>query len=190
MMKVPESTPKIGLISKSASVRSKWRIWREKIMLVRRIQRQELTCLARRVYEQQLSLNLPGLAREVTEICEQIKIPDVNYCSVKKDKIEENPFFHHYKDMNEQLYKSKKISSIKHEDFRSEQAYFHDKSVDRCRTKFRVRTEMCELYKDNFRSKYRTLARGEEDRDPGLQCGDCGQGRDSQSHCMVCPAWT
>ena len=41
MMKVPESTLKIGLISESASVRSKWRIWREKIMLVRRIQRQE-----------------------------------------------------------------------------------------------------------------------------------------------------
>ena len=48
---------------------------------------------------------------------------------------------------------------------------------------------MCESYKDNYRSKYRTLARGEEDRDPGLQCGDCGQSRDTQSHCLVCPAW-
>ena len=26
--------------------------------------------------------------------------------------------------------------------------------------------------------------------DPGLLCGDCGQSRDSQSHCLVCPAWT
>ena len=25
--------------------------------------------------------------------------------------------------------------------------------------------------------------------DPGLQCGDCGQDRDSQSHCLVFPAW-
>ena len=30
---------------------------------------------------------------------------------------------------------------------------------------------------------------GEEDRDPGLLCGDCGQSRDSQSHRLVCPAW-
>ena len=25
---------------------------------------------------------------------------------------------------------------------------------------------------------------------PGLKCGHCGQDRDTQSHCMVCPAWT
>ena len=81
------------------------------------------------------------------------------------------------------------MASVSHEDFTSERSYFNDKSVDRCRTKFRVRTEMCESYKDNYRAKYRTLPRGEEDRDPGLQCGDCGQDRDTQSHCLVCPAW-
>ena len=158
-------------------------------MLVRRIQKQELSCLARRVYEQQLSLGLPGLAREVTAICSTISIPDVNYYTVKKDKIEEHIFYHHYKDMKEKLDGSKKMSMVKHEDFCTEQSYFHDKSVDKCRTKFWLRTEMCESYKDNYRSKYRTLARGEEDRDPGLQCGDCGQDRDTQSHCLVCPVW-
>ena len=81
------------------------------------------------------------------------------------------------------------MASVKHEDFTREQSYFNDRSVDRARTNFRVRTEMCENYKDNYRAKYRTLARGEEDRDPGLQCGDCGQSRDTQSHCLVCPAW-
>ena len=82
-----------------------------------------------------------------------------------------------------------------HEDFTScDKSYFHD----RCRTKFQARTEMCESYDDNF--KFRTLARREEeDRDPGLQwCGDCGQAMDTQthtlyvtqSHYIVCPAWT
>ena len=47
-----------------------------------------------------------------------------------------------------------------------------------------------DTFKDNFRSKYRILDRGEEDRDPGPQYGDCGQSLDSQSHCLVCPAWT
>ena len=188
-MKVPESTPKIGLIAESATIRSKWRIYQQKIMLVRRIQQQDMSCLARRVYEQQLKLGLPGLAREVTEICQTISIQDVNFYRVQKDKIDEHIYYHHYKDLKEQLDSSKKMSSVKHEDFRTEQSYFNDKSVDRCRTKFRVRTEMCETYKDNYRSKYRTMARGEEDRDPGPQCGDCGQDRDTQSHCLVCPAW-
>ena len=53
-----------------------------------------------------------------------------------------------------------------------------------------LRLEMLDTFRDNFRSKYRTLDRGQEDRDPGLQCGDCGLSRDTQSHCMVCPAWT
>ena len=54
MMKVPESTPKIGIIAESSSLRSKWRIWEAKIMPVKRIQNQELSCLARKIYEQQL----------------------------------------------------------------------------------------------------------------------------------------
>ena len=48
---------------------------------------------------------------------------------------------------------------------------------------------MLDTFKDNLRSKYCTLERGEEDRDPGLLCGDCGLARDSQSHYLTCPAW-
>ena len=46
-------------------------------------------------------------------------------------------------------------------------------------------------FKDNFRSKYRQKERGEEDSDPGLQCGDClaPDTRDTQAHCLICPAW-
>ena len=86
-MKEPESTPKIGLIAESATIRSKWRIYQQKIMLVRRIRKQELSCLARPVYEKQLKLGLPGLAREVTEICQAISIPDVNFYRVQNDNI-------------------------------------------------------------------------------------------------------
>ena len=54
------------------------------------------------------------------------------------------------------------------------------RSIESCRTQFRVRTEMVDTFRDNFRSKYRTLPRGQE---------DCGQDRDSQIHCLDCPAW-
>ena len=58
-----------------------------------------------------------------------------------------------------------------------------DRSIDRCRTKFRIRTEMMKTFKDNYRSKYRERGRGEEEEDPGLQCKDCSgpHSPDSQS---------
>ena len=97
--------------------------------------------------------------------------------------------FHHYKDLKDELYKSKKLDKIKHEDFRKEQDYMNCRSIESCRTQFRVRTEMVDTFCNNFWSKYRTLPWGQEDRDPGLLCGDCGQDRDTQIHCLDCPAW-
>ena len=189
LFKIPESTPKIGITAETATVRTKWRIWEQKLMLVKRLQQQNSSSLARRVYETQLRLGLPGLARETSEICQIVKIPDINLNNVTKEKIQEQLFYNHYKDMKEEMENSKKMSKIKHEDFRKEQEYMNDKSIDSSRTQLRVRLEMLETFKDNYRSKYRTLGRGEEDQDPGLLCGDCGLARDSQSHCLTCPAW-
>ena len=78
---------------------------------------------------------------------------------------------------------------IKHEDFTKEQKYLDLRSIDSSRTQMRVRLEMLDTFKDNFRTKYWTLGRGEEDMDLGLLCDDCGQSRNSQSHCVICPAW-
>ena len=145
--------------------------------------------LARQTYEKQLKLGLPGLAKEVRTICETLNIPDVNLSNISKKKIDEYIFYNDYKDMNEAISNSKKMEKIKHEDFRQEQDYLNSKSVDSSRTQLRIRLEMLDSFKDNYCCKYRTLDRGQEDMDPGLQCGDCGQDRDSQSHCLVCPAW-
>ena len=94
--------------------------------------------------------------------------------------------------MKENIMESKKMEKIAHQDFIQVQEYLHGKLVDRCRTEFRIRTEMLESFKDNYRSKYRTLARGDEDEDPGLACSYCEvtpYARDSQAHCLACPAW-
>ena len=194
MFSVPDGTPKISLIAESGTVRTKWRIWLEKIQLVNRIYRKDSDCLARRVYEEQLQNSWPGLAMEVTQICQIIGIPDVNRNVVSKQKIKEAVFYNHYKDLKEGMNKYTKLEAIKHQNFTEMQPYLKDKSIDKCRTKFRLRTEMLEPFKDNFRRKYRTLERGQEEEDPGLQCQDCQDSpppaRDSQVHCLVCPAWT
>ena len=97
-------------------------------------------------------------------------------------------FFDHYKDLKEELYKSKKMEGVKHKDYWVAQPYLEDKSIERCRTKFRIRTQLMKTFKDNFRNKYRQKERGEEDIDPGLQCGNClaPDSRDTQAHCLSC----
>ena len=149
----------------------------------------DTSTLARQVYEKQLKLRLPGLASEVKTICETLCITDINMSNVSKEKIEETIFYHHYADMKEIMKSSKNMENIRHEDFRKEQSYMNSRSRDSSRTQLIIRLEMVETFKDNFRSKYRTKDRGQEDMDPGLQCGDCDQSRDTQSHCIVCPAW-
>ena len=91
--------------------------------------------------------------------------------------------------MKELINGSKKMDNLKHEDFTKELVYMNSKSVESCQKQLQIRLKMMETFKDTYRSKNRTLDRVEEDKDPGLQCGDCGQSRDTQSHCMVCSAW-
>ena len=191
MFKVPDGTPNIALIAETATLRTKWRVWEAKVMLVKRLQSQDITSLARMVYEEQLRLGWPGLAEEVKKICSEVGLPDVNLIEVKKEKVKEMIYYHHYKDIKEQIQRSSKLDKIKHEDFRKAQSYMEDRSIDRCRTKFWIRTEMMKTFKDNFRSKYRERERGDEEDDPGLQCKDCSEPRspDSQAHCLRCPAW-
>ena len=49
--------------------------------------------VSRQVYQKQLHFHLPWPAREVSDICEQIQIPDINYSKVLKVTIEEAIFF-------------------------------------------------------------------------------------------------
>ena len=191
MFKVPESTPKISLIAETATVRTKWRIWQEKLLLVKRLQKQKAASLSRVIYEEQVKLGWPGLAEEATEICGKLGLKNVNLHIVKKEEIKNAVFYNHYGNMKDKIMESKKLENISHEDFTKEQGYLHGKSVDRCRTEFRIRTEMLDSFKDNYRAKNRTLERGQEDSDPGLQCEYCDlpSSRDSQAHCLRCPAW-
>ena len=55
---------------------------------------------------------------------------------------------------------SKKISSVKHDVLTSEQSYFHDILVDRCRKKFRLRTKMCEKVQGQLPGKVPDTGQG------------------------------
>ena len=52
--------------------------------------------LAREIFEEQKNHDWPGLAQEVSRICQDIGLEDVNSCEVSKDKVNEIIFYHHY----------------------------------------------------------------------------------------------
>ena len=58
------------------------RVWMEKVLLVRHLRGLDPDSLARRVYEEQRERAWPGLARETTEICRQLGIPDCNTADI------------------------------------------------------------------------------------------------------------
>ena len=95
----------------------KWRVWQAKLLLLLKIKHQETTSLSRQVYEQGRANGWPGLAMEVTDICNQFGIQDLNNVHVSKEEIKEAIIDHHYNDLKEQLGKSNgKLEKIKDDD--------------------------------------------------------------------------
>ena len=82
---------------------------------------------------------------------------------------------------------SKKLDDIKDDDFSTEQPYMNEKSVEVGRMAFKIRCKMVEDIPGNFKNKYRTKTK---DNDEGLICKHCKEAVVmDQAHCMVCPAW-
>ena len=87
--------------------------------------------------------------------------------------------------MIEEVAKSKKMMKHKNDDFSQVQKYMLGKSVDNCRMAFRIRCEMVNDIKGNFKDKFKRLG-GEA----ALKCDDCySDNIQTQSHCLVCPHW-
>ena len=75
----------------------------------------------------------------------------------------------------------------KHEDntFTDVQPYFKGKSVDNIRMAFRIRTELVEEVRGNFKDKFKRKG-GEA----ALECQECFSGQiETQDHCLECPRW-
>ena len=183
VLRVPESCPKLALRCETGMIGMKWRVWLEKVALLVRIQNKKANTLCKRIYEEGKVKGWPGLSQEVSDICAEIGIPDVNHNVVENRRIKEAIFMHHYKDMKKALEHSSKLESIKHEDFRKPQSYMHDICIENGRMAFRIRSKMVDSIPENFKNKYK--------KDPqGLICSYCSSGEIfSQSHCLECPAW-
>ena len=152
-------------------------------MLLRRIQNLDEGTLARKIYQEGKTNNWPGLGKEVSDICEIIGIPDVNFENVSTKTIKDAIFKHHYSEMKETITSYKKIEEIKDDDFKEPQKYMHFKSANTGRLAFKIRVKMVENIPANFKGKFKNNS-------DGLICKHCTSGDIlSQSHCLICPGW-
>ena len=163
----------------------KYRVWQYKLLLLSRIKKQSMTTLSRQILEQQQSNAWPGLSMEVRDICSELGIPNLNNHDIPVSHIKKAITEHHDRNMIEEITKSKKMMKHKNDDFSQVQQYMLGKSVDNCRMAFRIRCEMVNDIKGNFKDKYKRLG-GEA----ALKCEDCSENQiQTQSHCMICPHW-
>ena len=185
MLEVPESCPRIALRAETRMINMQHRIWQHKLLLIKRIKCQDISTLSRSIFEEQKNNNLPGLAREVKDICAQLNIPDVNENTISEADIKRAILDHHDRELVEEIGKSKKMMRHKHDNFKSVQNYMKGKSIINCRMAFRIRCELVKEIKGNFKDKYRR--RG---GDQALICEDCDSEEiQTQNHCLECPYW-
>ena len=183
ILTVPESCPKIALRCETRMLGMKWRIWLEKINLLVRIKNQAETSLSRQIYEECKERGWPGLGEEVAEICKEIGLPDVNDVAVSKSDIRQAIWDDHYQDLKRELEESRKLEDIKNDNFEKVQDYFHEKSVEKSRMAFKVRSKMVPKIPGNFKNRYKNTSEG-------LVCKYCQEDKImTQDHCLECPAW-
>jgi hypothetical protein len=173
-MRTGQGCSKVILRAETAMTGMKQRLWLEKVMFVQRLRKME-DCLAKEVYEEQKHFGWPGLAQEVSDICKEVGIQDVNENEVSKEKVKEEIFYHHYRELKKEMEEKDKCQEIKHEDFREVQPYMKNLSIESARMKFSLRAKMFNC-RANMHGKCDkedrgcpacTMARGREDRVEG-----------------------
>ena len=149
-------------------------------MLAYHIRRLEDRALAKQVYAEQLARGWPGLAKECKEICERLKVEDVNETVMSK-----NQFKKHVEKAcqveDEAMMKRKMESLSKMSDRIAEDCkmkeYMKNNLVSVVRDIFRIRTNMNQL-RGNFKNDYKLTKQGS-------RC-NCGLEEENNKHIMEC----
>ena len=119
----------------------------EKLHLVLSIWRQEEGVLAWQLFEEEVSLGLPGLVPEVRDICQMIGLPDITTGrpdDVSKEKVEEHIFYHRLKCLKEEL-KEKAPQKLLRLNISKPQGYLLSLSLAEARMAFRVQNRMMDI---------------------------------------------
>ena len=81
-------------------------------------------------------------AKEVSDICNELNILDVNDQNIPEGVLKRAVFDHHLEEIKEKVSNSKKMMKHKEDNFQEVQDYMLDKNVEKSRMSFRIRCEM------------------------------------------------
>ena len=95
ILNVPESVPKLALKFEPFQTDTKWRVWEEKCLLLIRIQNLEEGSLAKMISQEAADNGWPCLGQEVRQICQELKIPDINTYRIHKAELQKALKFSH-----------------------------------------------------------------------------------------------
>ena len=184
LLQVPESTPKPALLSETGLLSMKYRIWTRKLTFVNTIKNMPKGTLAKQIFDEQVKRGWPGLAREASEICQVLDIPNIVRKDVRKTEweklVKQATRNKHEEELKEEVGSKTKLEGIKDEDMKRKE-YFQQKSLEDTRLLFRIRTRMVEL-KANFKNKPAF-------RKDGWICEGCNKEVESNGHVMTCQAY-
>ena len=174
--------PKVALRADTATRGMKSRIEREKVMLVYHISHLEEHDLAKEMLEEQVSNNWPGLAREVSDICESLRIENPRMTEKGRQEykkiVKEATRWADEANMKREMEKLKKMEKMSKENLGMKE-YVKTGTLYSARQTWRVRSSMVDLG-GNFpnQAKYRrTMAK----------CQACDmQEREDQAHVARC----
>ena len=79
ILRVPYGTPKVSLLSETGLLSIRLRLWKRKCLMIHHIKNMEKEKLAKQIYLEQIENGWPDLSKELTLICEELGIEDVNF---------------------------------------------------------------------------------------------------------------
>ena len=111
--------------------------------------------LAKAIFDEQVVMGWPGLAKEVEVICKEVGLENVYEKEARKEEVEEALFYANQKMIKEEMMRYEKLKSVKDGDFRKEQEYImEEKGVERTRIAFRIRTKMLKKVKMSYKNNH------------------------------------
>ena len=193
LLKLPQSTPRLAIRGALGLLGMRWRVFQEKVLLVKAIKEQEEGCLAKEVLEEQVRMGWPGLAREVQEICQLTGLPDITNSdiNIEKEEIKEAMTVSHLKYLKEEM-KGAKLEEMKRTDMRVRRKYTKWK-VEMCRMAFRLETyqfdcraNMPTRYGRDLRCRACSPRQEQEQGDKEQEERQQEQHEENQEHLEVC----
>ena len=143
--------------------------------------------LAKQVFREQKDLGLPGLVKEVQDICKKVGIRDISEEDVTKEEMEDALVTYNLKLTKEEMGDKLKYQEMKNEDIRKPQKFLEEMNLEECSIAMRVKCFMMDC-PGNMRARYKG-------RETCLRCKlkPEFQGpamRETQGHLEVCSGYS